>query len=396
MTGRFTSTGLAMLLAACATRDSRPTTVIDTLPSGVITVHNSAPAAWSDSGHAWRFREVARIIGTDGAASALINPRSSALDPLGRIVVVEESPLSIRILSRDGQIIRAFSRGGSGPGELRSPTVGVIGPLIVADDPQLGRLEVFDSTGKLLHEYPAPCCYGYPIAVDGNNHAYIRTGDAADSTLGAMFVRIDVTSGVADTIRLPKLGEPKSWNFSGPQFKVSYGIPYSPHEVVAFTAAGRLLYGWSADYRWAELGFGRDTARLVSKDWTPVERPEPIRRARFDTLAGYASRRFGEAEVNRVFDFSDIPVNAQAMQNLESDPAGRVWVSIFTGDTVYSHYDVFDSTGAWLGRLRAPWHAHEQVTWRTADEVLTRGETEEGYPMLRIWRMQRGQGGPAK
>src|SRR5574338_383285 len=124
-----------MALAGCTSRDSRlASAVVDTLPSGTITVHNTAPAAWSDSSHAWHFVEVARIEGTADTTSPLINPGASALDALGRVVVVERSPASIKVLERDGRLLRRFSREGSGPGELRNPSLVAFDSLIVVDD----------------------------------------------------------------------------------------------------------------------------------------------------------------------------------------------------------------------------------------------------------------------
>lgn len=382
-----------LLLAACSSRDARlATAVVDTLPGGTVTVHNTGPTHWSDSAHAWRFVEVARIEGTADTASPLMSPGPSVLDPLGRVVVVERSPVGIMIFERDGRLVRQFGREGSGPGEFRNPSVVAFDSLIVVDDPQLARLEVFDSTGHLLQEYPAPCCYFYGITADDSGRVYARTGPA-DSTKSSAFVRIDVRTGAADTIELGRLGDDQMWTLKSGEGTIRYGIPYSPHEVIGFTPTGHALHGWSSSYRWAEFTQRGDTIRRVTRDWTPVERPEAIRRAQFDTMVKRASRNFGEAAVRSAFHFSDIPAQAEAMRGIDSDPAGRIWVSVFTGDTLHREYEVFDSTGALLGRVQAPWPAAEFVQSRTVNEVLTQGETPEGLPMLRIWQLQDGQGG---
>jgi hypothetical protein len=382
-----------MALTACASRDSRPAAaVIDTLPNGTITVHNTGPSAWTDSSHAWHFVEVARIEGTADTTSPLINPGTSALDALGRVVVVERSPASIKVLERDGQLVRRFSREGSGPGELRNPSLVAFDSLIVVDDPQLARLEVFDTTGRLLHEYPAPCCYFYGLWADDSGRAYARTGPA-DTTKSSAFARIDPRTGTTDTIQFRKLGEEATWNLKAGQGAIRYGIPYAPHEVLAFTATGHALHGWSSQYRYSEVLSNGDTVRVVTRDWTSVERPEAMRRARFDTLSKYAAHEFGEAAVRAAFHFSDIPAKAEAMRSIESDPAGRIWISVFTGDTLHREYEVFDSSGVLLGSVRSPWPADEYVQWRGDREVLTQGETEDGFPMLRVWALRDGQDG---
>jgi hypothetical protein len=381
---------IAFLVACGEHKTSGVTVTVDTLPSGVITVRNSAPMTWGDSAHLWRFVEIARIEGTADTASPLIAAGNSALDPLGRIVVVEESPSSIKIFERDGRLVRKFGREGGGPGEFRNPAIAAFGPFIVADEPGLARLEVFDSTGKLLREFPAPCCYYYGIFADDSNRVIARTSPGSDSTKSGAFVRINVVSGAADTIMLGKLGDESMWTLKAGDGAIRYGIPYSPHDVVGFTASGHVLHGWSSSYRWVEQSLSGDTLRVVTRDWTPVERPEALRRAQYDTMVKRASRQFGEAAVREAFHYSDIPATAEAMRDIEGDPAGRIWVTVFTGDTLHREYDVFDANGVLQARAVAPWPKGEFLQWRTADEVLTQGETPEGFPMLRVWRLEQG------
>lgn len=382
---------LAACLTACTSRNTRPAAaVIDTLPNGTITVHNTGPTLWTDSANAWRLVEVARIEGTTDTTSPLIEPGSASLDALGRIVVVDQSPLGIKILNRDGQLVRRFGREGSGPGELRSPTIAAFDSLIVVDDPGLARLEVFDSTGNLLREYPAPCCYFGGTIMNDSGLVFAPTG-SADSTMAGAFVRINAWSGATDTIELDRLGTEKIWFLKTPSGGIRIGIPYTGHEVAGFTESGHLLHGWSDRFGWTEQDMQGDTVRIVTRDWTPVERPEAVRRARFDTMVSGLSRNFGDANVRAALHYDDMPATAEAMLGIESDAAGRIWVQVFTGDTLHADYAVFDSSGALLGRVKAPWPPREWVQWRTVSEVLTEGETADGFPMLRIWKLVRGR-----
>jgi hypothetical protein len=382
---------LAACLTACTSRNTRPAAaVIDTLPNGTITVHNTGPTLWTDSANAWRLVEVARIEGTTDTTSPLIEPGSASLDALGRIVVVDQSPLGIKILNRDGQLVRRFGREGSGPGELRSPTIAAFDSLIVVDDPGLARLEVFDSTGNLLREYPAPCCYFGGTIMNDSGLVFAPTG-SADSTMAGAFVRINAWSGATDTIELDRLGTEKIWFLKTPSGGIRIGIPYTGHEVAGFTESGHLLHGWSDRFGWTEQDMQGDTVRIVTRDWTPVERPEAVRRARFDTMVSGLSRNFGDANVRAALHYDDMPATAEAMLGIESDAAGRIWVRVFTGDTLHTDYDVFDSSGVLLGQVKAPWPPREWVQWRTVSEVLTEGETADGFPMLRIWKLVRGR-----
>jgi hypothetical protein len=380
---------LAACLAACASRDSRVASpVIDTLPGGIITIHNTGPTGWTDSAGAWHLVEVARIEGTADTTSPLIEPGSAALDALGRIVVVDRAPLGIRILNRDGRLIRRFGRQGSGPGEFQNPAISAADSLIIVDDPGVARLEVFDSTGHLLREYPAPCCYFGGSVLNDSGLVFAPTG-SADSTKAGAFVRINAWSGATDTLDLEKFGEQKFWFLKTPGGGIRIGVPYSGHELAGFTESGHLLHGWSDRYGWVEQDMRGDTVRIVTRDWTPVKRPEAVRRARFDTMVAGLSRNFGEASVRAALDYGDIPATAEVMLDLEGDAAGRVWVKIFTGDTLHTGYEVFDSSGVLLGQVNAPWPPRERVEWRTASEVLTEGETADGLPMLRVWRLEK-------
>ena len=382
-----------ILLAACTPRDSRPASaVIDTLPNGIITVHNIGPTRWTDSAHAWHFVEVARIEGTADTTSPLIEPSSAALDALGRIVVVDQSPLGIKILDRDGKLVRRFGREGSGPGEFRNPAIAAFDSLIVADDPELARVEVFDSIGVLLREFPAPCCYFGGTVMNDRGLVFAPTG-SADCTKAGAFVRIDAWSGATDTIDLDRLGAEEIWFLKTPSGGIRIGIPYTGREVAGFTESGHLLHGWSDRFGWVEQDIRGDTVRVVTRDWTPVQRPETVRRARFDAMVAGLSRNFGEANVRAALHYGDIPAAAEAMLGIEGDPAGRIWVKVFAGDTLRTDYEVFDSTGVLLGRVTAPWSAREVVKWRTPGEVLTEGETSDGFPMLRMWALRDGRGG---
>jgi len=376
------------LLAGCGSGDSAlGTPSVDTLPGGTVVVKNSRPTRWADTSFGWHFSEVARLTGTIDSTSPLINPAWSALDAEGRFVVLEQGPLSIRIFDRSGHLVRSFGREGSGPGEMRSPIINAFGRYIVVDDPRLARLEVFDTTGELLREFPAPCCYYWTAAADDSNRVLLPMSPGGDSTVSAAFIRIDVRSGAADTIYLPRLGVQKMWTLKSGDGQIGYGVPYSPSHLSAFTARGTIIHAWSGSYRWTEMTMQGDTVRMVSKEATPVERPEAIRRARFDTIVAQASRTFGAAAAHEAMHFSDIPATAQPMGRIDADPAGRLWVQVFTGDTLHPSFDVFDAEGAWLGQVSAPWPSRENVAWWGRDEVLTQGETGEGLPMMRIWRL---------
>jgi hypothetical protein len=135
-------------LAACASRDSRSAAaVIDTLPGGIVSVHNGAPSAWRDSA-TWQFEEVTRIESRDSGAEALVNPGYvAAMDGEGRAYVVDEPPVTIKVFDAAGQFVRMIGRDGEGPGEYRQPRIAIQHSEIFVEDSRLRRISVFDTSG---------------------------------------------------------------------------------------------------------------------------------------------------------------------------------------------------------------------------------------------------------
>lgn len=388
------SAALLLLSASCASEaaDSglaRP--VIDTLPGGVVTVHNPGPTAWADSS-GWRLVEAARIVASDSGNEAIVNPSAAAIDGSGRLYVVEQSPTSIKLFEQDGSYIRTIGREGSGPGEYQSPIIATHGTRLVVQDPQLARLTVFDSSGTLERSWPSTCCHYHGIEVDEEGRIIVATSSGSRPEFSAAFLRFTMDGQFADTIWVPKAGEPKFWEITRDGGRMRRNVPFTPADLDAFTPDGMLIHSWPEDYRYTVLRDPADTVRVVSKDWEPVDRPERQRRELFDEIVELTAENYGEELVLRSFHFDDMPATAMPISNITVDPAGFVWIGVFTGDTLHGSFDIFDSTGVYLGRLPTPWIQGETyIAWQGRDELLTRGENEDGLPMLVRYRIDKSR-----
>ena len=377
-------------VAACADSGASVGYNVDTSATGVVTVSNATPTDWSDTAGQWRIVEVARLAASDDTAGAIVAPRHAALDAGGRLIVVEESPVSLRMLEMDGTLLRQLGRDGEGPGEYRSPIPVVFGPYIAVDDPRLARLTVFDTAGTLLRTFPAPCCHYASVASDDSGRVYLRASHEADSTASAAIARIDVNSGQTDTVMLRRVGPPQRlWQFEIQGGRMSYSIPFQPYDVTGITPAGTILRGWSGRYEYLERTFDGDSIRVVRREWAPVERPEEVRRERYDEMTESLREQVGDAAVNQVMNFADIPADAEPMPGLNTDGAGNVWVPIYVPGAETRHYDVFSPEGIWRGTLTTPWASDEYPSWVADDRVVTQGVNKDGYPYIRVWRVER-------
>ena len=389
---RVLAVGGICAIAACG-HDTGPglaRPAIDTLPSGVVTVHNTGPAGWADTS-GWRLVETARIVASDSGDEAIVNPSGIAVDPAGRMYVEDRAPLAIKVFDRSGAFVRTIGREGDGPGEYRSPILGVHGPHLVVQDPRLARLTVYDTSGTLLRSWPSACCHYRSIAVDGEGRIMVAASSEMKPEYSDAFLRFTIEGELIDTVWVPKGGEQRYWEVSIRGGRMRRSIPFTPSDVESFTPDGLLAHAWTADYRYALIRPPADTVRIVSKAWTPVERPESQRRRVLDGIVEQQTKQIGAEAVARTYHFDDIPAMATPISGFEIDPAGYVWISSFTGDTLHRAFDVFDADGVYLGRVPAPWGPDTYVQWRGADELVTLGESEDGLPEIVRYRIDRSQ-----
>lgn len=381
---------LALLLAACTTHDTRPTSVIDTLPSGVVAVHNNAPSAWRDSA-TWQFEEVTRIESRDSGAEALVNPGYvAAMDGEGRTYVVDEPPVAIKVFDSTGTFVRTIGRNGEGPGEYRQPRIAIHRGEVYVEDSRLRRISVFDTSGTFIRSFRAESNAGGSdgLGVDDSSRIWLRIyhPDPPDEVF--TFVRFDTMGTLLDTVRLRQWHDPAVWVVEQGGGRATYSIPGGPREVVTVTPSGAMLRGWSGTYTLAVQPSLADTTLLISRDWAPVRIPEAERVERFQQFSGRMSKFLPPDIVKASFHLYDMPTERPPMQDLDEDPAGRIWVHTASVDTTSSYYDVFNPSGIWQGSIRAPWRASAAVVWRGADRVLVREPDSDGLASFVVYELR--------
>ena len=380
---------LILPIAACA-RDNGPalaTPTFDTLPGGAIAVHNTGPSAWVDTS-GWRIVETGKLVAVDSGESGIVNPRDVAVDASGRLYVVDGPPLVIKVFEPDGRFVRAIGREGAGPGEFRSAMIGLHENHIVVQDPNLARLTIFDTSGTYVTSLASACCHYRSLPVTANGTVAIP-GPNSRPEYSGMFLRFTAAGDFVDTVYVPKGGEERYWELAQDGGSMRMTIPFTPGQRSAFTPSGDLVHAWTGDYRIIIGRNAADTSRVITLTSTPVERPEAERREYLETRLVVPNEKNWGPKVRQTFKFEDIPATATPFENIMVDPAGAIWAQVYTRDTLATHYDVFDSTGVYLGRVKAPWQPSRAVSWGSPELAARIEENEDGYPQITTYRVER-------
>ncbi len=360
---------------------------IDTLPGGAIAVHNTGPSAWADT-NGWRIVETGRLVAVDSGESGIVNPRDVAADASGRLYVVDGGPLVIKVFEPDGRFVRTIGREGAGPGEFRGAMIGLHQNHIVVQDPTLARLTIFDTAGTYITSLASACCHYRSLPVTANG-TVAAPGPNSRLEYSGMFLRFTAAGQFIDTVYVPKGGDARYWELKSAGGTMQMGIPFTPGQRSTFAPNGDLVHAWTGDYRIAIGRNAADTARVITLTSAPVERPEAERREYLESRLVVPNEKNWGPKVRQTFKFEDIPATATPFENLMVDPAGAVWAQVYTGDTLATAYDVFDSTGAYLGRIKAPWQPSRAVSWGSPELAVRIEENEDGYPQITTYRVER-------
>lgn len=366
----------------------------ETLPNGAIRRLSEGPTAWTAERPATLVEEH-RFQGQDGTASELGEPRDLAVDELGRIYVADGKPASIKVFSPEGDYLRSIGREGEGPGEFRVAFIAIRGEYLVVQDPRVARLSVFDTAGAFLRSWHSTCCYWSKIQLDQADRIYVPSMSnlkPGDPPRGTPYVRWSLEGAALDTIWVPYQRSDKLWTVSvgegsRTRMAMSTTVPFLPAMISALDPRGGVIYGWNGRYEIVRSETGADSVLVFGRDWTPDPISDQRRQAELESrIKGVATgpTGFDEAVVRNAFKLADIPATLPAYEALAVDPAGRVWVRRYAvADTTRTTFDLFDSTGVYLGPVTTPLHLSPwgAKAW-TRDGVVAVIEDRDGRPAV--------------
>jgi hypothetical protein len=399
---------LTVLLASCggAAASNLARAVVDTLPGGIPRVTSSGPTAWTDSTGA-RLVEEARFSGEDGTPAEIGQPQSLAVDEEGRVYVVDSKPAVIKVFAPDGSLVRSIGREGEGPGEFRVGFIAVRAGHVVLQDPELSRMSVWDTAGAFLRSWHSSCCYHSDIQIDRQNRIHVPTafGRAkGEPPRGVPYVRWSLEGDNLDSVWVPHREATKVWKVS---MKGSDGnevmamvlpIPLQPDVKSALHPEGGLVHGWTGAYWLTRSPAGSDSARVFGRVWTPEAISDDRRTAAVEAQVKQVAEGYGEDNARRAFSLADVPGTLPAFSGLRVDESGRVWVRrhpVALADTACTAFEVFDSTGAYLGPVRAPLELPQYglQAW-TRDGLVALVEDDDGRPTVVRFRFIQAQHRP--
>lgn len=325
--------------------------VMDTLPSGIVLVSNSADPSWPQ-GESWRVEEQFRLGTVHGAGPELFGSISHLkVDHEGRIWVFDGQAYEFRIFDADGAHLRTVGRRGGGPGEFSQ----VVGSAWAPDhklwvfDPGNLRASVFDPDGSLSAAHPFNLRFTYqPWAgtIDADGYVYKRERAAPFPSPDFFIVRYDGSLSPVDS--LPGPGHPEGrqmWIHREGNGTTGIRIPFSGDAIWKITPDGGMWIAVTDQYRLIRLDRDADTLRIATKPFDPI----PVTRPEVDSVfAGLT--RYGNTPQR-----SDVPSNMPPVRDLVVDDEGNLWVFILaSGPEEGRRVEVFDPSGVFLGALTLP------------------------------------------
>lgn len=405
---------------AAAAQSSTPTSAmgpqVDTLLGGVIRVTNRSPV---DSGK-WSLVLDRTIQPPDDDPGELRTPTGMVLLDDGSLIVADQNPAQIRRYDSQGRFAGAIGRDGEGPGEYRSPMLGMRGDTLVVHDPSLSRTNLFSlSTGKLLAIYRGTPRSSSPIGIDGSGRIVmpipLSWPTAPGATMQNGFVRLTLDGRRTDTLKLPAyLARNRMWHVDvGGRTRVGLHVPLQPDQLDIADLAGGFLIGSTASATVVASQNGRDTTMLFSRpqDARPVTRAEKERILDriVEQFARHAERNPGspldvpESALRSAFRLSDMPDARPVYDELSVDGRGRRWLRRDEMDPTTIRFDLFDRDGRWLDIVSIPaerWIPRERAmndpyvrlpAW-ASDHVAIPVEDADGAMAIQIYRIVRGGG----
>lgn len=340
---------IAILAAACSDApDAGWAGTIDTTTTGTVVVTNPPQGIWSQD-EIPVLTETLRIGSALDEGPALFGRLAGlAVDPEGRIHVLDRQAKEVRTFGPDGRHHRTVGRQGGGPGEFEDPIGIALGPgreTLYVPDTRNARYTVLSTDGEYRTAHPRRVG-GYALPWNGGFGANGRFHETLFANSQKVVIRFDSSFMPVDTVPFPAFDAPQ-FELTTEGARMTAGVPFATNQIERWDPRGFLWTVTTGDYRIAQLDMAGDTIRLIHG---PAVEPIPVtaeeREEALEQLDWF--RRQG----GRV-DPSQIPSEKPPLRDFTIDGGGRLWVRLTTaGDDTGARYHVLDPEGRYLGEVR--------------------------------------------
>lgn len=374
------------------------TPIIDTLPGGIVRVSNNGPTAWTGT-NGWRFVQERVIAPLEGSPGEIGDPMGVAIGEDGTVYVIQSKPTTIKVYAPDGSFLHNISRDGEGPGEFRMGYIAVRGDTLALQDPALYRFSTFLKDGTLLGSRASAGDWATSfLDSDENGNVALPGGLVVGDRRLVVMLRTSMTGTVRDTIILPPDTERgkktwrASWKERGRQFNMEIAAPLQPRDHLRYRWDGLLVHG-STDQPQLVVSRGdRDTVMIIR---TAVPRI-PITRAQADSVfKDRLNSMDWKAEWLVQGGRGDVPDFWPPWLALSVDHNGRTWLGLPGPNGGIQKAQVFDRNGALLGTVPLPSADILEGTWGD-NRIAVLDESEDGYPIVRVFRLDTESGQTAR
>lgn len=350
--------------------------------AGVRIVSSPAQGIWTDADR-WTLEEEVRM-GVESGDSELEFGMVIGVDAddEGYMYVVDQLASRVRVFDPEGELVRAFGRAGSGPGELSAQAMGIfIGPdgQIAVPDLMNQRLSRFSPEGETLTAAPLDLNEGIPIgwASAGDRTVYAQrrimalpgtasgTGDP-DATPTDVIVALGPEGRVADTLATLPQGEMVQMGSGGmPEIRM-----FAPEPVWTVLSDGRFVSGLNSEYSLEVRGADGEMETIVRRDFTRRAVTTGDRSGiRDNFLSAWEEAGIPADMARQMTETIQFEEQWPALTTVLGGPDGTLWVQRVDPDEALEldwteglqnlslgsrDWDVFDPEGRYLGTVEMP------------------------------------------
>lgn len=380
-----------LLLAACGGSDLGTDEVAEELTGEFIATGSSRNGdSPEEDSHEEGAQDVPVYIGReeieiDGAGGSLFGRISGvALDPEGRLLVIDPSSSRLHVIAEDGSEVLSFGRAGEGPGEFASPCCPFVGPegTVWVVSPGLRRVDGIDinsSPARAVDRRQIPRGNYHnmlgPVTIVSDDRLVFAGFNLIEGNLAIseVMITVDREGNVLTERRMPMA----PWD-STSMIVISVGQGRSVGIWPPFSAYNIVEYSPNGSY--ASILTSRYDIGLYNHDGSLIRR---IRRDVLGEPLTAAEREEGEASVAReamnfrmpegyLYPQVELPERKPPVETIWFDDEGRLWVQLYARTTTgSSQADVYSSTGELIFKSEWPSDIQLSIGGRSASRDRT-------------------------